>query len=181
MFHIESCHCPALLPDIPVGKGPRHQAGAIVWQRTPMGIQVLLVERSSGKGWGIPKGGIESGESSQVAALREAWEEAGVEPKSLIQDLGEMWYLKRNRDQVVHLHAVEAQALLNEWPESSRRRRAWFALEDAILEVDRFSGLERALRSLRQTSSWSLDNDAQTGVTHPNAPEVNLIGTVPPQ
>ena len=32
MFHIESCHCPALLPDIPVGKGPRHQAGAIVWQ-----------------------------------------------------------------------------------------------------------------------------------------------------
>ena len=86
MFHIESCHCPALLPDIPVGKGPRHQAGAIVWQRTPMGIQVLLVERSSGKGWGIPKGGIESGERSQDAALREAWEEAGVEPKSLIQD-----------------------------------------------------------------------------------------------
>ena len=109
MFHIESCHCPALLPDIPVGKGPRHQAGAIVWQRTPMGIQVLLVERSSAKGWGIPKGGIESGERSQDAALREAWEEAGVEPKSLIQDLGEMRYVKRNRDQVVHLHAVEAQ------------------------------------------------------------------------
>ena len=75
MFHIESCHCPAFLPDVPVGKGPRYQAGAIVWQRTPVGVQVLLVERSSGKGWGIPKGGIESGESSQVAALREAWEE----------------------------------------------------------------------------------------------------------
>ena len=156
MFHIESCHCPALLPDIPVGKGPRHQAGAIVWQRTPMGIQVLLVERSSGKGWGIPKGGIESGESSQVAALREAWEEAGVEPKSPIRDLGEMRYVKRNRDQVVHLHAVEAQALLNEWPEASRRRRAWFALEDAILEVDRFSGLERALRSLQPATNLKL-------------------------
>ena len=156
MFHIESCHCPALLPDIPVGKGPRHQAGAIVWQRTSMGIQVLLLERSSGKGWGIPKGGIESGESSQVAALREAWEEAGVEPKSPIRDLGEMRYVKRNRDQVVHLHAVEAQALLNEWPEASQRRRAWFALEDAILEVDRFSGLERALRSLQPTTNLKL-------------------------
>ena len=156
MFHIESCHCPALLPDIPVGRGPRHQAGAIVWQRTPMGIQVLLVERSSGKGWGIPKGGIESGERSQDAALREAWEEAGVEPKSLIQDLGEMRYVKRNRDQVVHLHAVEAQALLNEWPEASQRRRAWFALEDAILEVDRFSGLERALRSLQPATNLKL-------------------------
>ena len=156
MFHIESCHCPALLPDIPVGKGPRHQAGAIVWQRTPMGIQVLLVERSSGKGWGIPKGGIESGERSQDAALREAWEEAGVEPKSLIQDLGEMRYVKRNRDQVVHLHAVEAQALLNEWPEASRRRRAWFSLEDAIREVHRFSGLEPALRSLEPATNLKL-------------------------
>ena len=156
MFHIESCHCPALLPDIPVGKGPRHQAGAIVWQRTPMGIQVLLVERSSGKGWGIPKGGIESGERSQDAALREAWEEAGVEPKSLIHDLGEMRYVKRNRDQVVHLHAVEAQALLNEWPEASRRRRAWFSLEDAIREVDLFSGLEPALRSLDPATNLKL-------------------------
>lgn len=156
MFHIESCHCPALLPDIPVGKGPRHQAGAIVWQRTPMGIQVLLVERSSGKGWGIPKGGIESGERSQDAALREAWEEAGVEPKSLIQDVGEMRYVKRNRDQVVHLHAVEAQALLNEWPEDFRRRRAWFSLEDAIREVHRFSGLEPALRSLEPATNLKL-------------------------
>ena len=156
MFHIESCHCPALLPDIPVGKGPRHQAGAIVWQRTPMGIQVLLVERSSGKGWGIPKGGIESGESSEVAALREAWEEAGVEPKSLIQDVGEMRYVKRNRDQVVHLHAVEAQALLNEWQEAFRRRRAWFSLEDAIREVHRFSGLEPALRSLEPATNLKL-------------------------
>ena len=156
MFHIESCHCPALLPDIPVGKGPRYQAGAIVWQRTSMGIQVLLVERSSGKGWGIPKGGIESGERSQDAALREAWEEAGVEPKSLIHDLGEMRYVKRNRDQVVHLHAVEAQALLNEWPEASRRRRAWFSLEDAIREVDLFSGLEPALRSLEPATNLKL-------------------------
>ena len=156
MFHIESCHCPALLHDIPVGKGPRHQAGAIVWQRTPIGIQVLLVERSSGKGWGIPKGGIESGERSQDAALREAWEEAGVEPKSLIQDLGEMRYVKRNRDQVVHLHAVEAQALLIEWPEAFRRRRAWFSLEDAIREVHRFSGLEPALRSLEPATNLKL-------------------------
>ena len=156
MFHIESCHCPALLPDIPVGKGPRHQAGAIVWQRTPMGIQVLLVERSSGEGWGIPKGGIESGESSQDAALREAWEEAGVEPKSLLRDLGEMRYVKRNRDQVVHFHAVEAQALLNEWPEAFRRRQAWFSLEDAIREVHRFSGLEPALRSLAPATNLKL-------------------------
>ena len=156
MFHIESCHCPALLPDVPVGKGPRYQAGAIVWQRTPVGVQVLLVERSSGKGWGIPKGGIESGESSQVAALREAWEEAGVKPKSLIQDLGEMRYVKRNRDQVVQLHAVEAQRLFNEWPEAFRRRRAWFSLEDAIREVDRFLGLERALRSLQPAMNFKL-------------------------
>ena len=144
-----------------------------------MGVQVLLVERSSGKGWGIPKGGIESGESSQVAALREAWEEAGVKPKSLIQDLGEMRYVKRNRDQVVQLHAVEAQRLFNEWPEALRRRRAWFSLEDAIREVHRSRVLSQPIEP--RTSSWSLDNDAQTGGPHPNAPEMNLVGAVTAQ
>ena len=89
-------------------------------------------------------GGIESGE--QDAALRD-WEEAGVEPKSLIHDLGEMRYVKRNRDQVVHLHA-EAQALLNEWPESRD--------DDAIREVHRFSGLEPALRSLEPATNLKL-------------------------
>ena len=156
MFHIESCHCSALLPDVPVGKGPRNQAGAIVWQASPMGLQILLVERSSGKGWGIPKGGIERGESSEDAALREAWEEAGVEAKSRIQEVGQMRYVKRNRHQVVQLHAVEALGLVNEWPEALWRRRAWFSLEDAIREVDRFSGLEKALRALQPAAKIKL-------------------------
>ena len=68
MFHIESCHCPALLPDIPVGKGPRHQAGAIVWQRSSKGIQVLLVERVAGSFSATPSlvlsGGCHPGSSS---------------------------------------------------------------------------------------------------------------------
>ena len=156
MFHVESSECTALLSDVQVGKGPRNQAGAIVWQDTPMGLQVLLVERSSGRGWGIPKGGIERGESSQAAALREAWEEAGVKAKPRIQEVGEMRYVKRRRDQVVQLHAMEIRDLANEWPEAFRRRRAWFSLEDAVREVDRFSGLAEVLQALQPAENLKL-------------------------
>lgn len=61
MFHIQSCQSTALLADVPVGKGPSHQSGVIVLQAGPMGLRLLLVERSSGIGWGIPKGSIELG------------------------------------------------------------------------------------------------------------------------
>ena len=156
MFHIESSACPALLPDVPVGKCPRHQAGAIVWQATSLGLQVLLVERSSGRGWGIPKGGIERGESSTDAALREAWEEAGVEAKPRIQQVGQMRYIKRGRDQLVQLYSVEVQGLSSDWPEAQRRRRAWFSIEDAIREVGRFSGLQQVLEAFEPITDLKL-------------------------
>jgi len=39
---------------------------------------VLVAQHSKHKGWDFPKGHIESGESSEAAALREVEEEAGV-------------------------------------------------------------------------------------------------------
>mgnify|MGYP005725753959 FL=1 len=119
MFHIRSCQCTALPTDVPVGKGPSHQSGAIVWQAGPMGLQILLVERSSVNGWGIPKGSIE---------------------------LGSLWWMPVGRSIVSWV-----------WNERSD------------------------LFSLRRTLSWSLDNDAQTGGPHTNAPEMNFVGAVTSQ
>ena len=42
-------------------------------------LQVVLVSsKHSGGGWLVPGGGLEAGEEETAAAIREAWEEAGI-------------------------------------------------------------------------------------------------------
>ena len=40
----------------------------------------LLLRHQNGDHWGFPKGRIEDGEGEMEAALREAWEETGIDP-----------------------------------------------------------------------------------------------------
>ena len=49
-------------------------AGVFLFERTPMGTRVCLVQERSGK-WNIPSGGIERNESGNRAAIRELCEE----------------------------------------------------------------------------------------------------------
>jgi len=58
-------------------------AGGIVFRPEPEGILWLVVKPTSDKRWRFPKGRIEKGESSMVAAQREVKEEAGVEVEVL--------------------------------------------------------------------------------------------------
>jgi 8-oxo-dGTP pyrophosphatase MutT (NUDIX family) len=56
------------------------QAGAIVVRAGKSSPRVLLVTaRRNPRNWIFPKGHIEDGESRKDAAIREAWEEAGVD------------------------------------------------------------------------------------------------------
>jgi 8-oxo-dGTP pyrophosphatase MutT (NUDIX family) len=56
-----------------------HQSGAIVIRLDRKEPQVLLVTaKRNQRNWIFPKGHIERGETAEVAALREAKEEAGV-------------------------------------------------------------------------------------------------------
>ncbi len=65
------------------GKGPVHReisSGGVVYRRTDEGIEVVLASRRTRKGelaWGLAKGGIEDGESTEDAAIREVREETG--------------------------------------------------------------------------------------------------------
>lgn len=56
------------------------QAGAICYRRArgADGYDVLLISGKSTGRWGIPKGHLETGETTKAAAAREAFEEAGV-------------------------------------------------------------------------------------------------------
>lgn len=53
-------------------------AGGVVWRRTPLGMEVVLVHRPRYDDWTLPKGKLEPGETHEAAARREVEEEAGV-------------------------------------------------------------------------------------------------------
>ena len=51
-------------------------AGVVVWRP---GREVLLVHRPRYDDWSFPKGKLDPGEPAPVAAVREVWEETGVQ------------------------------------------------------------------------------------------------------
>ena len=53
-------------------------AGAVVFRERDTEILYLIVSSSDGANWVLPKGHIDSGETAEIAALRELAEEAGV-------------------------------------------------------------------------------------------------------
>jgi 8-oxo-dGTP pyrophosphatase MutT (NUDIX family) len=69
-------------------------AGGVVVRVRDGRVEVALAGRRTRKGelaWGLPKGLIEQGETSDVAALREVLEETGLEAE-IVEPLGEIGY-----------------------------------------------------------------------------------------
>lgn len=73
---------------------------------TPQG-QVVLVRHSYIKGWHLPGGGHERGESAEEAALRELREEAGMVSHGVIRILGTLQHQPNFRRDTVTLVLVE--------------------------------------------------------------------------
>jgi 8-oxo-dGTP pyrophosphatase MutT (NUDIX family) len=117
------------------------QTGALPWRigadRKP---EVLLVTGRRSAKWMIPKGWPMLGKSLAVAAQIEAFEEAGVEGTVDPQPLGTLAHLKRTafgsiRAEIV-VHALKVDQELAEWPEKEERKRRWFAVKEAVAQVD---------------------------------------------
>ena len=70
---------------------PREQAGVIPFRRkrcTP----VCLIRNKGRKKWKIPKGFVDPGETVEQAALKEAWEEAGLTGRLVGSPIGSYAY-----------------------------------------------------------------------------------------
>ena len=55
--------------------------GAVVARKAGDGIEILLIRHKNGGHWAFPKGHVERDESETETALREIWEETGLNVK----------------------------------------------------------------------------------------------------
>ncbi|HYX79233.1 MAG TPA: NUDIX domain-containing protein [Actinomycetota bacterium] len=69
-------------------------SGGVVYEREGGSVRVVLAARRTRRGelvWGLPKGGLDEGESEIDAAIREVREETGIEAV-VEEDLGQIRY-----------------------------------------------------------------------------------------
>ena len=104
-------------------------AGAVVFRVDGELVRVLLVRSKKDPAlWVIPKGQIEPGETPQVAALREAFEEAGVTGLVLDRAGPTLRFRSGDEDVAVEYFLVELTA---EMPSPEGREKCWCLPEEA--------------------------------------------------
>jgi 8-oxo-dGTP pyrophosphatase MutT (NUDIX family) len=105
------------------------QAGAICIRKESGGdrFEVLLIcGRTTGL-WGIPKGHLEYGEDTPGAAVREAFEEAGVIGTASNDEIGGYTYSKVGKAAVYHVqvHLIAVVSMAPDFPEKGARAMRW--------------------------------------------------------
>ena len=113
-----------------------HSFGVIPLKKENDVWMVLVILHQGGKHWAFPKGHGNSGESPLESAIRELYEETGLEIERLLKDLPltEKYKFHRKRDviwkYVAYFPAVVKGTLLLQQAEISDAK--WVPLEDAV-------------------------------------------------
>jgi len=121
----------------------------------------LVTSRKHDNQYVLPKGGVEKGESSNEAAVRELWEEAGLRPidsgkqqqkeedsnesvnaildhkphkKSPVDDPTQDEFVARAHYRAHEIEVMQGdpQSECNEWPEKEERERKWVSIQEAV-------------------------------------------------
>lgn len=108
----------------------RKQSGCVVYRKKIDQIEILLVQKVEGEGWGFPKGGVQKNMTESDSAVKETFEEAGIQGK-IGKRLGEYIYRKNGKEQVVYLYPMKAEKELDVWPEMKIRKRKWVSVDEA--------------------------------------------------
>ncbi|XP_043696376.1 nudix hydrolase 18, mitochondrial-like [Telopea speciosissima] len=117
-------------------------------------LEILVISSQNGHGMLFPKGGWESDESIEEAALRETEEEAGVRGEVQIK-LGE-WGFRSKRYNTIYegvMFPLLVKEELDQWPEKNRRQRKWMTVAEAREVCQHWwmkEALDRLVRRLMQ-------------------------------
>jgi len=114
--------------------------------------EVLLVSSLDTKRCIVPKGWPMRGRTLAEAALREAWEEAGVKGHVHAEPIGVFHYVKRRKNGLeqrckVLCFVVDVEGLDDDYPEAKRRARQFVSPKAAAKRVQE-PELKRLLRTL---------------------------------
>jgi len=118
------------------GSRDRTSAGGVV-VRTDAGVEVCLIRPAGRTVWGLPKGGVECGETLPQTALREVAEETGIEGE-VDRELGSIDYSFYSREagsrirKTVHyylMHATGGDTAQHDHEVSEAR---WVELTEAL-------------------------------------------------
>ncbi|KZV57863.1 nudix hydrolase 16, mitochondrial-like [Dorcoceras hygrometricum] len=102
-------------------------------------VEVLMINSTSGPGLLFPKGGWETDETAEAAAIREAMEEAGVRG-DLVHFLGYYAFKSKTVQEECSpeglckaaMYALHVNEVLESWPEKNLRERSWLTIPEAI-------------------------------------------------
>lgn len=112
------------------------QAAAIPLRRRGDDLQICLIRKRLTGSWGIPKGTVDSGDTHETTALKEAWEEAGLRGRLVGESLGTYQYEKYGRLLTVVVFVMEVREHHKDWIEAGLRERKWVSLEEAGALLD---------------------------------------------
>lgn len=136
-----------------IGRRPSHlQVAALCLRKRKGQTEVLLLTSLDTGRWVVPKGWPMRGRSLAGAALREAWEEAGIRGKVRHEPVGSYHYEKK-RDGGLALHCevrafvVETESQAERYPEAGQRERLWLVPAEAAKRV-REPELKALLRAI---------------------------------
>ncbi|KAK4687215.1 RHO1 GDP-GTP exchange protein 1/2, partial [Tremellales sp. Uapishka_1] len=137
-------------------KPPRHVAVAIIYNPSTRRL-LMVTSRKHPHLWIVPKGGIEDGETSGQAAVREAWEEAGT-PQALTPPSEEACLLvldlppgpTQKRGSVWHVQLLQTsqEEAVADWLESDQRKREWVTLQECSRRINEWYTDEGASKEL---------------------------------
>jgi ADP-ribose pyrophosphatase YjhB (NUDIX family) len=110
---------------------PPNQSAVIPFRRTSSGIEVCLIRRKDSTKWSIPKGFIDEDETPAQAALKEAYEEAGLTGRVIGRAIGTYDYEKQEARLTVAVFLMEVADERSKWQEMSVRQRKWWPVAEA--------------------------------------------------
>jgi len=113
----------------------REQAGVIPFRRKKGTIEICLIRNKGRKKWKIPKGFVDPGETVEQAALKEAWEEAGLTGRLVGDAIGSYEYDKWRLKLTVSVYLMEVTDQEDKWEESHIRERDWSPIESALVRL----------------------------------------------
>ncbi|QPM88969.1 NUDIX hydrolase [Pseudooceanicola algae] len=122
-------------------QGSHAQYAALTYRMVKDRPEILLItSRGTGR-WILPKGWPMKNRSPANAALREAYEEAGVSGRVSDEALGTYGYDKMLDDGAALpcrcvVYPVEVDHLKRQFPEAGQRRRKWVSRKKAARLVD---------------------------------------------